>query len=48
MKLTHILAHRIYFLRSMKPNRDGDWDIVYMNESYVNSGHTVNRYWQTD
>ena len=31
-----------------KKYRDEGWDIVYTDESYVNSGYTVDRCWQTD
>ena len=48
MERTDIVAHRINFLCQMKKYRDGGWDIVYTDESYVNSGHTVDRCWQTD
>ena len=48
MERSDIVAHRINFLRQMKKYREGGWDIVYTDESYVNSGHTVDRCWQTD
>ena len=48
MERSDIVAHRINFLHQMKKYREGGWDIVYTDESYVNSGHTVDRCWQTD
>ena len=48
MERTDFVAHRINFLRQMKKYRDGGWDIVYTDVSYVYSGHTVDRCWQTD
>ena len=48
MERTDIVANRIIFLSQMRKYRDGGWEIVYTDESYVNSGHTVDKCGQTD
>ena len=47
-ELLDIVAHRINFLRQIKKYRDESRDIVYTDESYMNSGNTVDRCCQTD
>ena len=48
MKRSDVVAQRINFLRRIKQFREEGRHIVYMDETYVNAGHTVSTGWQSD
>ena len=48
MERSDVVAQRINFLRQIKKYRDEGRHIVYTDETYVNTGHTVSKSWQSD
>ena len=48
MERSDIVANRIQFLRQMKKYREQGWTVVYTDETYVHTSHTVPKTWQSD
>ena len=48
MERSDVVAARINYLRSMKKYRDEERTIVYTDQTFVHSGHTTPRTWQSD
>ena len=48
MERSDIVANRIQFLRRIKKYREQGWTVVYTDETYVHTSHTVPKTWQSD
>ena len=48
MERPDVVAHRIRFLRHIKKLWDAGYTIVYTDETYINSSHSVTKAWQSE
>ena len=48
MEKPDIVSKRINYLREIKKLRETGHNIIYMDETYINSSHTVPKCWQLD
>jgi len=48
MEREDVVQCRIRYLKALRKERQAGRRIVYMDETYVNSGHTANKCWQMD
>ena len=48
MERPDVVAHRIRFLRHVKKLRDAGYTIVYTDETYIHSSHSVTKAWQSE
>ena len=48
MERPDVVAHRIRFLRHIKKLRDAGYTIVYTDETYIHSSHSVTKAWQSE
>ena len=48
MEKHDVVAHRIRVLRHIKKLRDAGYTIVYIDETYIHSSHSVTKAWQSE